>query len=194
MQPLDKFFWNNCYINNTTQWDLGTVSPPIKSYIDQLANKDLSILIPGCGNAYEAEYLLSKGFTNITLIDIAKDLVIKLQLKFQDYTNIKIIEDDFFNHQGKYNLILEQTFLCALNKNLRPQYAKKMSDLLVENGKLVGVLFNKEFETEGPPFGGSIEEYRNNFQYYFHFKVFETCFNSFSKRENSELFIIFQKK
>ncbi len=194
MQPLDKFFWNNCYINNTTQWDLGTVSPPIKSYIDQLANKDLSILIPGCGNAYEAEYLLSKGFTNITLIDIAKDLVIKLQLKFQDYTNIKIIEDDFFNHQGKYNLILEQTFLCALNKNLRPQYAKKMSDLLVENGKLVGVLFNKKFETEGPPFGGSIEEYRNNFQYYFHFKVFETCFNSFSKRENSELFIIFQKK
>lgn len=194
MNNLDKEFWNNRYINRSTQWDLGTVSPPIKNYIDQLEHKDLEILIPGCGNAYEAEYLLQLGFTNITLIDIATDLVQKLQLKFQNNDNIKIIEGDFFFHSGKYDLILEQTFFCALERKLRPAYAKKMNQLLNQNGKLVGILFNKEFEADGPPFGGNYDEYQNYFNPYFKVLVAEPCNNSFSKRANTELFIIFLKK
>ncbi len=194
MGTLDKDFWNNRYITRTTQWDLGTVSPPLKNYIDQLENKDLKILIPGCGNAYEAEYLLKKGFKNITLIDIAKDLVQSLQTNFQNNSHIKIIEDDFFKHDGKYDLIIEQTFFCALNKDLRLAYAKKMYELLNKDGKLVGVLFNKEFETEGPPFGGCMEEYKNYFNPYFKINVAEKCYNSFVKRADSELFIILQKK
>jgi hypothetical protein len=34
------------------------VSLPIKAYIDTLKDKDIAILIPGCGNTYEAAYLL----------------------------------------------------------------------------------------------------------------------------------------
>ena len=194
MELLDKNFWNNRYINKSTQWDLGTVSPPLKIYIDQLENKNIKILIPGCGNAYEAEYLLQQGFTNITLIDIATDLVQQLQLKFQKNANIKIIEDDFFFHTGKYDLILEQTFFCALDPKMRPTYAKQMHELLNSKGKLVGVLFNREFETDGPPFGGNYEEYQSYFNPYFKTIVSEPCYNSFSKRANTELFIIFVKK
>ena len=51
---LGETFWNNQYNANTTNWDLGEVSPPLKEYIDQLTNKNLRILIPGCGNTYEA--------------------------------------------------------------------------------------------------------------------------------------------
>jgi hypothetical protein len=29
---------------------------PIKNYIDTLKDKDIAILIPGCGNTYEAAY------------------------------------------------------------------------------------------------------------------------------------------
>jgi methyl halide transferase len=194
MQLLNKNFWNNRYINKTTQWDLGTVSPPLKKYFDQLENKNLRILIPGCGNAYEAEYLLQLGFTDITLIDIATDLVEKLQLKFKNNPNIKVIEGDFFFHKGRYDLIVEQTFFCALDIILRPEYAKKMHELLKENGKLVGLLFNREFETEGPPFGGSLDEYQNYFNPYFKILVAELCYDSFPKRANTELFIIFLRK
>ena len=95
-EPLDGTFWNNQYNTNTTGWDLGEVSPPIKAYIDQLNNKDLRILIPGCGNSYEAGYLLQQGFTNITLIDIAPILVARLQEKYRNNENIKIIQGDFF--------------------------------------------------------------------------------------------------
>ncbi|MBS4043048.1 MAG: methyltransferase domain-containing protein [Chitinophagaceae bacterium] len=194
MEKLSSEFWNNRYINKTTQWDLGEVSPPLKKYIDQLEDKNIKILIPGCGNAYEAEYLLKKGFKNITLIDIATDLVQKLKIKFQNNSEIVVIEEDFFNHQITYDLILEQTFFCALDKTFRSKYAQQMSNLLNEDGKLVGLLFNREFETEGPPFGGSEQEYLNYFNPFFEVLTFENCYNSYSKRASTELFMILKKK
>jgi methyl halide transferase len=71
MELNDKY-WTDRYQHQQTSWDLGHVSTPIKEYIDQLTNRNLRILIPGCGNAYEAEYLLENGFENLTLIDISE--------------------------------------------------------------------------------------------------------------------------
>lgn len=116
---LDEIYWNNQYDANTTGWDLGEISPPFKTYIDQLTNKQLRILIPACGNTYEAEYLLQQEFTNITVIDIAPTLIANLKNNFEGNSNIKIVLGDFFTHTGEYDLILEQTFFCAINPNLR---------------------------------------------------------------------------
>lgn len=192
--PLDETFWNNQYDANTTGWDLGEVSPPLKTYIDQLTNKNLRILIPGCGNTYEAEYLLQQGFANITVIDIAPILVAKLKEKFVSNPHIKIILGDFFEHQGEYDLVLEQTFFCAINPSLRKDYVSKMSELLAPKGKLAGVLFDREFEQQGPPFGGHKCQYEPMFEKDFDFKTFELCNNSFVKRAGTELFINLQKK
>ena len=51
---LDSNSWNQRYISKNTGWDIGFVSTPIKDYIDQINNKNIRILIPGCGNAHEA--------------------------------------------------------------------------------------------------------------------------------------------
>ena len=192
--PLDETYWNNQYDAHTTAWDLGEVSPPIKAYINQLTNKNLRILIPGCGNTYEAEYLLQQGFTDVTVIDIAPTLVALLKEKFASNPNIKIVLGDFFEHTGEYDLILEQTFFCAINPPLRKDYVAKMNELLAPNGKLVGVLFDREFEQQGPPFGGCKCQYELMFEKDFTFKTFELCNNSFVKREGTELFINLQKK
>lgn len=190
---LDQEFWDNQYKSNATGWDLGEASPPIKEYIDTLRDKNISVLIPGCGNTYEAEYLLENGFTNVTVIDIAPTLVENLQKKFKNNPNIEIVLGDFFDHQGEYDLIIEQTFFCALPPELREKYVLKMNQLLAEKGKLVGLLFNKTFEG-GPPFGGSQAEYEHLFMKYFYFLKMEMCHNSATPRANSELFIEFQKK
>src|SRR5688500_3986207 len=79
---LNSNYWNERYMAGQTGWDLGKVSPPMQAYIDQLIQKDISILIPGCGNSYEADYLLSKGFTHITLLDISPVLVEELRTKY----------------------------------------------------------------------------------------------------------------
>jgi SAM-dependent methyltransferase len=190
---LNQEFWNNLYVTQDTGWDLGRVSPPIKGYIDTLTNKNTSILIPGCGNSYEAEYLLNQGFTAITLIDIAPTLVENLQVKFKNNPNIKIVLGDFFDHQGHYDLIIEQTFFCALAPKMREQFVYRMHQLLSNKGKLVGLLFNKAFEG-GPPFGGSQTEYIQLFKNHFEFLQMDLCQNSVKPRANSELFIEFQKK
>ncbi|WP_413997800.1 thiopurine S-methyltransferase [Flavobacterium sp. W1B] len=191
-KPIDAAYWEAQYEAKTTAWDLGEVSPPIKTYIDTLENKDIAILIPGCGNSYEAEYLLEKGFTNISVIDIAPSLVTNLKQKFATNSNIKIILGDFFEHQGKYNLIIEQTFFCALPPTMRQKYAWKMHHLLAENGILTGLLFNRTFEVS-PPFGGSQEEYEMLFKDAFDFLKLEKAQNSVTPRANSELFFEFKK-
>ena len=191
---LGQSYWNKQYETNTTGWDLGEVSPPIKAYIDQIQNKNCRILIPGCGNTYEADYLLQQNFTNITIIDIAPTLVEKLKNKYADNPNIHIILGDFFTHHGQYDLIIEQTFFCAINPTLRESYVKKMIELLAPNGKLMGVLFDRTFDIQGPPFGGSQEEYKKSFEPNFDFIHFMPCYNSYHKRANTELFILLQKK
>jgi len=50
-------YWTNRYNSDKTGWDLGEPSQPLTQYIDQIKNKEIKILIPGAGNAYEAEYL-----------------------------------------------------------------------------------------------------------------------------------------
>ena len=192
--PLNETYWNNQYLVKATGWDLGEVSPPIKEYIDQFTDKNLRILIPGCGNTYEAGYLLQQGFTDVTVIDIAPALVAQLKEKYKNNRNIKIICGDFFEHEGEYDLILEQTFFCALNPTLRKDYVSKMHELLTPNGKLVGVLFDREFEQQGPPFGGCKCQYEPMFEKNFTAKTFGLCYNSFIKRKDTELFINLVRK
>lgn len=191
-RPLDQTYWDNQYQSNTTGWDLGEVAPPLKSYINTLKDKNANILIPGCGNTYEADYLLEQGFTNVTVIDIAPTLVENLKTKFKDNPNINIVLGDFFEHQGEYDVIIEQTFFCALPPTMRQKYVWKMHQLLAKEGKLAGLLFNRTFEN-GPPFGGSLEEYNLLFQQSFHFLKMKVCQNSATPRAGSELFIEFQK-
>lgn len=161
-KTMSKDYWNDLYNKDETGWDIGFPSPAIKEYIDQLKEKDLAILIPGCGNAYEADYLLAQGFTNVTLIDIAPSLTAALAHKFNN-KKITIVTGDFFNHEGTCHLILEQTFLSALDPSVRPIYVDKMRSLLVKGGHLTGVLFGQPFEEEGPPYGGTIQEYKSMF-------------------------------
>jgi SAM-dependent methyltransferase len=190
---LDQKFWNDRYEAGTTGWDLGKVSEPIAAYIDQLEDKALRILIPGCGNAYEAAYLAEKGFQDITLIDIAPKLVCDIQERFAHWPQIKVVEGDFFLHEAEYGLILEQTFFCAIDPALRPEYVRKMNELLAPGGKIAGVLFDTTFSNPGPPFGGQAADYAELFQSYFDLKTLTPCYNSARPRAGNEAFIIAMK-
>ncbi|WP_158727994.1 MULTISPECIES: methyltransferase domain-containing protein [unclassified Flavobacterium] len=192
-QPIDANYWESQYVAQTTKWDLGTIAPPLQEFINTITNKDCSILIPGCGNSYEAEYLLANGFSNITVIDIAPSPVAALTKKHANNPNIKIIQGDFFTHSGQYDCIIEQTFFCAIPPFMRQKYLWKMHQLLAKNGILAGLFFNRNFEA-GPPFGGSQKEYESLFENAFRIQKMEIARNSVAPRANSELFFMFEKK
>jgi len=191
MNRLDTSFWENKYKNNTIGWDIGCVSTPLKMYFEQLKNKDLSILIPGCGNGYEAEFLYNLGFKNIHIIDIAKQPLQNFSNRIPDFPKENLININFFKHRGTYDLIIEQTFFCAIDPILRNDYIEKMRQLLSPQGKLVGLLFDFPLTEQGPPFGGSKEEYTTNFSEKFRIKVLEKSYNSIESRIGKELFAIF---
>ena len=192
-QKLDEEFWSQKYQTNQLGWDIGEVSPPIKAYIDQLIDKDVSILIPGAGNAYEAAYLHEQGFKNVTVLDIAEEPLTNLKERIPAFPEQQMLQEDFFIHEGQYNLIFEQTFFCALDPSLRVDYIDKMKSLLKPKGKLVGLLFDFRLDSVGPPFGGSEDAYTIDFKKRFRLKTLAPCYNSIKPRLGKELFIIFEK-
>jgi methyl halide transferase len=191
---LSEDYWNNCYMTHNTGWDIGHISTPLKAYFDQLTNKDLKILIPGCGNAYEAEYLYNKGFKNVYVVDLSETALHNFKNRVPDFTQPQLLHLDFFDLDMRFDLIIEQTFFCAIEPSLRARYAQKMSRLLTDSGKLVGLLFNDALNLQQPPFGGNKKEYLTYFIPYFNIAIFESCYNSIESRKNRELFIKFTLK
>lgn len=193
---LSADYWDERYKNHQTGWDIGTISSPLKAYFDQLADKNIKILIPGGGNSYEAIYLAQNGFTHITVVDISRLVTTHLSADvqargYQDF--ITVLHGDFFSLEGTYDLIVEQTFFCALNPINREAYTRKMAALLTGNGKLVGLLFNREFP-DNPPFGGNEEAYRQLFSVHMRILKMSPCYNSIPARNGTELFLIAGKK
>ncbi len=185
---LNQEFWSSRYKESATGWDLGCCSTPLQVYFDQLTHKSQRILIPGAGFAHEAKYLHELGFVEVHVLDLAREPLDHLREVCPNFPENHLHLGDFFAHEGKYDLIVEQTFFCALDPKLREAYVAKMKELLHENGKLVGVLFDRHFEG-GPPFGGAASEYKVLFEKHFNDVHIEPCYNSITPRQGAEVFI-----
>ena len=191
---LTSEYWEERYQKGEDKWNVGEISTPIKEYIDQITDKKIKILIPGAGNGYEFEYLIKNGFKNSFVVDYAATPLENIKKRIPNLKENQVINSDFFELEGKFDLIFEQTFFCALNPELREDYVRKMKSILNPKGKIAGLLFQFPLTAEGPPFGGSKEEYITLFQKDFNIVTMETAYNSIVPRKNKELFVIFEKK
>jgi len=192
-EELTADYWTRRWTRGETQWDLCYASPPLTEYIDQLKDKSLRILVPGAGNAYEGIYLLEKGFDNTTIVDISPEPIEHIRKNYPGIKNHQLVLGDFFELKDTYDLILEQTFFCAIHPSQRLQYVQKCHQLLSEKGKLVGVLFNDTLNSDFPPYGGFVQDYQPLFTPYFD-GTLENCYNSIKPRAGRELFMHFVKK
>ncbi len=186
-------YWDERYINRDTPWDTGSITAPLKEYIDHLSDKTLRILIPGAGNAHEAEYIHLNGFVNVDVVDISHMPLRTLKERCPDFPESNLIHLDFFDLENSYDLILEQTFFCALPPERRKAYVMKTYELLVRGGLLAGVLFDAPLNDDRPPYGGNLTEYQELFLPLFKPLVMERCYNSIPPRMGRELFICLQK-
>lgn len=190
---LNEEYWDTKYKSKKMGWDIGYVSTPIRDYVDQLNDHDIDILIPGAGNSYEAEYLHNKSFKNVQVLDFASIPLEALKQRVPTFNADHLHQTDFFSFQGQFDLIIEQTFLSALAPARREEYVRKMHSLLKPGGKLVGVLFIIDFKNNYPPFGGSLQGYKELFAPHFKIQIMEIALNSIPERSGSELFIALEK-
>jgi len=193
---LNQNYWEKRYQSQDIKWDIGAISTPIKNWLDLENRKDLKILIPGAGSGYEVAYAYSLDFQNVYYLDFATNIATDFSNRNPDFPKDQILNADFYslNKNGFFDIIIEQTFFCSQDPISRDKYINKSADLLRNNGKLIGLLFNTLFEKEGPPFGGNLEDYVQLFENRFNILCFEECNISIPPRQGNEIWMELQKK
>ncbi|MGH1432870.1 MAG: SAM-dependent methyltransferase [Lewinella sp.] len=195
MKELDAEYWEKRWIDQQTGWDIGQASPPLTHYLNENNYQQSRILIPGAGRAYEAIYLHQQGYQNVFVCDWAPSAFDHLRQIAPDFPEEHLLVGNFFELETEvpFDLLLEQTFFCAIDPALRPQYVTQAANLLGDQGRLAGVLFAKEFSFPGPPFGGVAEDYRKLFAPSFEIMSLEITPYSIAPRLGNELFIELKK-
>ncbi len=72
----------------------------------------------------------------------------------------------------------------------KSEIQKNRPELLKATGKMAGLLFAQQFEKDGPPYGGTKEEYLPLFSSFFNVDSMEISTDSIPKRRGNELFFI----
>lgn len=191
MSLLTANYWEKRYQDQSTGWDLGTLSDPLKQFFETLKDQSLKILIPGCGNAHEASFLHKNGFSQVYICDWAISPLKEFALRHPDFDKNHLIHDDFFKLKAyNFDLIIEQTFLCALDPTKINEYASKTASLLKDGAKLTGLLFKETINDmmDGPPFGATKEHYNKALAAHYSKLMIEDCYNSIPPRAGNEFF------
>ena len=190
-ESLTGIYWNNRYAEANTPWDLGSPSPPLVAYLQTLTEPERSqrMLVLGGGAGHDIAWLHANGFPNAYHVDFAPLALQTLRERYPHVPEDRLLLADFFSLAGPWDLLLEQTFYCALHPSERDRYVQQCAALLRPGGLLAGVWFNFPLTEEGPPFGGSEEEYRNRLAPYFDILKLEPCSTSVKPRLGRELWI-----
>ncbi len=156
--------WEGFYQAGTTGWDRGTSSENLTYWINAGLLKPCRILVPGCGNGYEVIELAQKGF-DVIAIDIAPSAIENLQ-KALDEAGVKaeLVLGDFFSWQPdeKFDVIYEQTSLCALPPKEWQQYEEQLYKWLKPKGQILAQ-FMQTGKEGGPPFHCALNDMHDLF-------------------------------
>lgn len=147
------------------------------SPLEDVASKQRKrALVPGCGRGYDVLLLASLGYdcygldASQTAIDAAAKHRNESQNddRYSPYDSkvgsgeSKFLVRDFFKDDfleqtngGQFDVIFDYTFLCALPPEMRPSWAKRMSELLASDGHLICLEWplGKPPTDGGPPHG-----------------------------------------
>ncbi|RMZ82290.1 hypothetical protein DV738_g1878, partial [Chaetothyriales sp. CBS 135597] len=182
--PNDEYVkgWADLWEKSFLPWDKGRSSPALED--------TLRALVPGCGRGYDVLLLESFGYDAVGL-EVSEG-AIKAALKFAEehggdssstypvrdekagkgsHTFVlgDFYEDDFLSELGllasgeRFDLIYDYTFFCAMRLEMRPAWAKRMSELLADSpsARLICLEFpsQKPPSTGGPPHASPPEAY-----------------------------------
>ncbi len=189
--------WQRHYDEDDLGWDLGQVAPPFVKLFESKLIVPGKTLIPGCGRGHEVIYLAENGF-EVTAVDFSSGAVNHLKSTVEG-RNIKceVLHMNFFGidstHDGVYDLLIEQTFFCAISPEQRPSYVSTVARALKQGGMLAG-LFYHTGEEGGPPFNTTREDILKHFSDSFEIKHLSKSKNSAEQRKNKEWLVILVKK
>lgn len=164
--------WEEHWAQNNTPWDQGAPAPSLELLLRELTQNPESVrgrraLVPGCGAGYDVFCLAEAGFEAVGL-DIApsaREPFDAARIKSgveagSGAHHARLLTADFFQSSleelgGPYDFIWDYTFYCAIDRELRDRWKKRMFELLAPGGTLATLLFPVDPSRppdQGPPF------------------------------------------
>jgi len=131
--------------------------------------QSMTALVPGCGRAYDALALARHGFDRVVAVDLSSSACDAARQELRGMTcpeaaKVEIVCADFFAFEGKFDLIWDCTFLCALDPSVRERWALKTQSLLSPNGTLLTCVFPICQKVGGPPYAMAVSLVRDLLQ------------------------------
>jgi len=189
--------WQKHYDEDDLTWDIGEVAPPFVRLWEQGGIPRGRMIVPGCGQGHEVRFFADQGL-DVTGVDYARGAVERLQAEL-DRQNIpgRVVRQDFFEldstHDSRYDILLEQTFFCAIHPDQRSNYMETACRILKPRGWLIG-LFYATGQEGGPPFNTTDQDIRALFADRFQFLKLEKCDHSHGRREGKEWLSVMIRK
>ncbi|MFK7851440.1 MAG: methyltransferase domain-containing protein [Akkermansiaceae bacterium] len=195
--------WNQRYQTKDTPWDKGEAAPPlleifVKHEPSLWGNGE--ILVPGCGAGHDVRALSSQGLKplGLDLAPLALEIARNQQAAGQETYELGDFLDSEWRQGRSFSAIWEHTCFCAIHPSQRPKYALACSELIPENGHLIGVFFltpnGPDELDDGPPFNSSIAEIDDHFSTWFERIDSWLPTNCYPGREGKEWIAIYRRK
>lgn len=160
MSELSSEYWDDRYKRKDSPWDRGKVSPALAHFKPLLKEGD-QILLAGCGRGYEVVSLAKEGY-QVCALDYSQVILDALGQDLEKegcLERVDLVQADFFTWEPKvvFDAVYEQTFLCAIDPDLREAYEAKMHTLLKKEG-WIQASFKQNKKSDGPPFHCGMDE------------------------------------
>ncbi len=152
MSRTQAIDWEGRYRDGRTGWERQGLHPSFIAWRDSGALAPPGrVLVPGAGRSPEPLRLAEAGF-GVTIVDAAPSAV-AVQQEWLQGTGAEAFVADLFTWEppAPFDLIYDQTCLCALPPALWPDYAARLARWLRPGGRLFA-LFMQTGTEGGPPF------------------------------------------
>ncbi|MFZ0487118.1 MAG: methyltransferase domain-containing protein [Arenicellales bacterium] len=148
-------FWEERYENRNTPWDRGETNPALIDWLSTgIPEPPAAVLVPGCGRGHEVLELARRGFS-VTGIDLSERALDELNARLRrESLEAELVAADLLGWEpprGPFDIIYEQTCLCALLPRQWKDYEVRLRQWLKPGGLLLA-LFMQSGKTDGPPF------------------------------------------
>jgi SAM-dependent methyltransferase len=148
--PTTPAFWDERFRESFTPWDAGVTPPDLVRHLESVRGGG-RVLIPGCGSAYEARSFCERGYDTIA-IDFSEAAVERARALLGEWQSAVVLGDFFsYDFAGLFDIVYERAFLASLPPRMRPDYARRVAQVLRPGGKLLGFFVHGEPQ-RGPPF------------------------------------------
>lgn len=161
--PARPEFWDERFGAEFTPWDARGVPAGFLRWLEAAGlHAGARVLIPGCGSAYEAATLASRG-CEVLAIDYSRAAIDQARRVLPSAIADRVLRQaDFFAFAAApFDCIYERAFFAALPPRLWPAWAQRCAQLLRPGGVLAGFFFIDAAVAEprrGPPFAATAAE------------------------------------